>query len=137
MLECMTTSLTRGQVAQALDLSVTSVRRLEREGQLRPSIGDGGVHLFSPDEVDQLRSERAGDGWSADGQPARAEPLQVPSRSAVEVDGKTAAEVFRRFDGGDSPVSVVCACSLQPSVVRALHRQWVELSDLGRNGGRR
>jgi hypothetical protein len=50
-------------------------------------------------------------------------------------DAELAAEVFGRFEEGDTPVDVVREMRLQPERVRALHREWTELRAMGGGGG--
>jgi hypothetical protein len=50
---------TRGAVARELGCHVSTVRRLETSGVLRPRIGDGGVRFFSFWDVKNLKERRA------------------------------------------------------------------------------
>jgi hypothetical protein len=50
---------TRGAVARELNCHVSTVRRLETNGDLHPRIGDGGVRYFLYLEVRNLRERRA------------------------------------------------------------------------------
>lgn len=51
--------LTRGAVARALNCHVSTVRRLEAHGVLKPRIGDGGLRYFSYRAVKDLKESRA------------------------------------------------------------------------------
>ncbi|ATB32674.1 helix-turn-helix domain-containing protein [Melittangium boletus] len=50
-------------------------------------------------------------------------------------DAELAAEVFTRFEEGDTPVDVVREMRIPPERVRALHREWTELRAMGGGGG--
>jgi hypothetical protein len=50
---------TRGAVARELHCHVSTVRRLEANGELTARIGDGGVRYFSYWEVKRLKERRA------------------------------------------------------------------------------
>ncbi len=63
---------------------------------------------------------------------------QAPTASGSAgsaTDADLAAEVFGRFEDGDTPVDVVQEMRLSPERVRALHREWMELRTLGGGGG--
>lgn len=50
-------------------------------------------------------------------------------------DAELAADVFTRFEEGDTPVDVVREMRIPPERVRALHREWTELRAMGGGGG--
>jgi len=50
-------------------------------------------------------------------------------------DAELAAEVFGRFEDGDTPVDVVREMRLPPDRVRVLHREWTDLRAMGGGGG--
>lgn len=50
-------------------------------------------------------------------------------------DAELAADVFTRFEEGDTPVDVVRDMRIPPERVRALHREWTDLRAMGGGGG--
>jgi len=54
---------------------------------------------------------------------------------SAATDADLAAEVFTRFEEGDTPVDVVRELRLSPDRVRSLHREWTELRAMGGGGG--
>lgn len=50
--------ITRGFVAKALDVDVSTVRRLEANGDLHPRVGAGGIRYFEMHEVLTLKERR-------------------------------------------------------------------------------
>ncbi len=54
---------------------------------------------------------------------------------STTTDAELAAEVFGRFEEGDTPVDVVREMRIPPERVRALHREWTELRAMGGGGG--
>ena len=120
----MSDELTRKQVADRLGLSVSSVRRLEREGVLTPAIGQGGVRLFCTDQVEAVRVYRE----------RNEEPEGLPTVPAAQTlaptDGALAALAFAHFDQGETPIQVVQALELSPDRVKQLYTQWRELGNL-------
>src|SRR5687767_4800200 len=50
-------------------------------------------------------------------------------------DADLAAEVFTRFEEGDTPVDVVREMRLSPDRVRSLHHEWTDLRAMGGGGG--
>lgn len=120
----MSDELTRKQVADRLGLSVSSVRRLEREGVLTLAIGQGGVRLFSTEHVEVVRAQRE----------RNKEPEGLPTVSAAQTlaptDGALAALAFAHFDQGEAPIQVVQALELPPDRVKQLYSEWCELGNL-------
>jgi hypothetical protein len=64
-------------------------------------------------------------------------PAPAPSGNATPAatDAELAAEVFGRFEEGDTPVDIVREMRIPPERVRALHREWTELRAMGGGGG--
>lgn len=120
----MPESLTRSQVAERLGLSVSSVRRLEREGTLTPEVGDGGVRLFAQEQVDALAAQRQVEP------PPESSAATTTATPQPPADGALTALAFAHFDQGETPVQVVQTLELPAPTVKALYRQWRELSDL-------
>jgi hypothetical protein len=98
--EAVTATLTRQNVAAILGVSVAKVRRMEGK-ELHPSFVDG-KWLFDVVEVRRLQS--------------------APKRAST--DGEVAAEVFERFDTGQSIRQIVRECKLAPELVFNLYRYW-------------
>jgi hypothetical protein len=102
--EAVMATITRNEVASMLGVSVATVRRMEGKS-LHPRMVDG-AWRFEVDEVKNI--QRA--------------PNSVVKRSPSE--GEVAAEIFRRFDEGQSLRQIVRECRQPPSVVRILHQEW-------------
>jgi len=122
----MASAITRRQVADRLGLSISSVRRLEREGVLTPEIGEGGVRLFSAEQVEQVRMHREAE--------PKAQPAPSVAEALVPIDGALAALAFAHFDQGETPIQVVQVLELPPRTVKQLYSEWRELGDLALEG---
>ncbi len=85
--------------------------------------------------IDRVRGiERTG----ASGTPLTVtKPTLTTSGNATPAtsDADLAAEVFGRFEEGDTPVDVVRDMRLPPDRVRVLHREWTDLRAMGGGGG--
>jgi hypothetical protein len=102
--------LKRGEVAEVLGTSVSTVRRLEGT-RLDPIVGPGGTRLFREESVRALIVQQT-----------------KLTRQAPEVyDGETAGAAFEIFDAGDGPIELVKRLKIHPSAARALYREWSEL----------
>jgi len=99
-----TTTLTRNDVAGILGISVAKVRRMEGK-ELHPRFV-GGKWLFALDEVKKIQ-----------GSPS-------PTTGRPSSDGELAAEMFRRFEQGQSLRQIVRECRQSPKIVQALYRDW-------------
>ncbi len=97
-------TITRNEVASMLGVSVATVRRMEGK-MLHPRLVDG-AWRFEADEVKSLSR------------------MQNPVGRRALSEGEIAAEVFRRFDQGQSLRQIVRECSLAPKTVQALYREW-------------
>jgi hypothetical protein len=102
--ETVMTTITRNEVARMLRVSVATVRRMEGKS-LHPRLIDG-AWRFEVDEVNRI--QRASNSVSK----------RVPS------EGQIAAEIFRRFDEGQSLRQIVRECRQLPKVVQALYEEW-------------
>lgn len=100
------TGLTRGEAAKVLGVHVSSVRRYEERGWLRPKGGAGEERRFDEAEVRAF--------------------AKTIRRDAVELrpTGTEDAAAFRLFRRGASHEEVVIALELQASRVRELFAQW-------------
>jgi hypothetical protein len=96
--------LTRNDVASILGISVAKVRRMEGR-ELHPRFV-GGKWLFALDEVTKLQHSPS------------------PTTRRPQSDGELAAELFRRFDRGQSLRQIIRDCQQSPKVVQALYRDW-------------
>jgi hypothetical protein len=65
----------------------------------------------------------------------RQAPTTSGNAGSAATDADLAAEVFTRFEEGDTPVDVVREMRLSPDRVRSLHREWMELRALGGGSG--
>ena len=120
---------TRGQVAEALGISVTSVRRMEGV-ELHPAIDErNGQRLVDPEAVRALAEKReatraaSGAGGQAD---SSAERRSVEAR-------EIAATVFEELDAGVGLTEIVTRHRLPPTAVRELCGLWKELKLLDVN----
>jgi len=107
--------MTRQAVAERLGISVASVRRMEGV-ELHPRVDAKGVHLFDPQEVEALATDRVAT--------ATTEPPTIA--------GEVAAAVFAALDEGESPARIVVALAVPPDVVRRLHAESKRLAALER-----
>ena len=119
-----TGTLTRHQVATALGVGRTTVRRLEEDGTLRPVVDGEGVHRFDRAEVERVVRQRSA---AAAGKDDRTGPSQAALGALVAHDGDVAAKAFQAFSDGLDPVAAVIALKIAPALIADLHRQWVEL----------
>lgn len=97
-------TITRSEVASLLGVSVATVRRMEGKS-LHPKLIDG-AWRFELDEVNGVQRT----------------PNAVVKGTPSE--GEIAAEIFRRFDEGQSLRQIVRECRQPPEVVQDLYRDW-------------
>lgn len=109
--------LTRGQVATRLNVSVSTVRRLEGE-RLHPTLDQDGVRWFDEKEVAALAAEMINQGTK----PVKTKAASGPSeqRSAGEIAGL----VFERLEQRQSLAEIVIGLRVEPETVRSLYEQW-------------
>jgi hypothetical protein len=99
--------LTRRQVAESLQVSVATVRRLEGS-ELHPEKNDKGVWTFDASEV------------------ARVVGLRSRKRRVKREDeGDVAARVFELLEQGYDLRDIVVALRVRPQIVRELYSEWV------------
>ena len=118
--ESGTRLLTRAQVARALGVGVSTVRRLEGR-VLHPVVGIDGIHRFDPREVEEHQAS------SGAAPRAAAKPPRERSRKGSAdpgVEGKRHARAFRLFEAGRSHAEVVIEAALPSHIVRQLHEEW-------------
>ncbi len=87
--------MTRGEVARLFDCSVSSIRRLEKKGELYPKRDKKGVHRFDRAEVDEYARRNA---IRTSSESLRAKQIRLEVR-ALEMfhAGKDASEVMRQL----------------------------------------
>lgn len=112
--------LTRREVADLLQVSVSTVRRMEGR-QLVPEVREDGTHLFSAAQVQTIgaavtRSVGIRSHWVGE---QRLSP------------GELAAEAFERFEQRQSLSEIVRALRVRPKKVRALYHEWRTCLELG------
>ncbi len=102
--------MTRAQVAEILQVSISTVRRMEGR-QLHPEIGDNGVRLFEQTHIEAVAATftRGAGG-------RRREPPRDRS------PGELAALVFERFERRESLSQIVRGLAVTPKKVRT--REW-------------
>lgn len=108
--------LTRSEVAERLGISISSVRRLERD-RLHPERGPDGTHYFDSVEVTALATVLVTERRPT--KPAAAPP--APKLSAGEI----AARAFECFEQRYSLAEVVISLRVKPKVVRELFHEWL------------
>jgi hypothetical protein len=108
--------LTRGQVAARLNVSVSTVRRLEGD-RLHPTVDEGDVRWFDEKEVAALAAAMVNDGKQVTKARPGAPPEQRPA-------GEIAALAFERFEQRQSLAEIVIGLRVEPEKVRALFDQW-------------
>lgn len=101
--------LRRGEAAEVLDTSVSTLRRLEQT-VLPPVIDSNGVHLQSEQRLLEYKIQRT----------------TVTGRSPG-FDGIVASAAFEQFDRGAGPADLVKQLKVEPRVARDLHREWADL----------
>lgn len=104
--------LTRSQVAEALDVSISTVRRLEGT-RLHPEIGPGNTRLFDPAEVAAVAASLA-----------RSAPPPPEPKAPALTRGELAARIFERFEQRYSLSEIVIELRVAPDLVRELYHQW-------------
>lgn len=121
------TALTRGQVAERLGVSVSTVRRFETQERLHPTRDENGVNQFDVVQVaelalelaDEPRARRLRNAASADG-------TASASGSVKRSPGEEAALVFERLEQRQSLAEIVVGVRVTPERVRELYRQWTQ-----------
>lgn len=106
--------MTRVQVARACDVSLSLVRKWERESKLRVSVVTtraGIVHVFDRRDVEQLRVERA----------------KKNGVKGAHASGELAAHVFAQLEAGERPIAIVTSLRVHPDVVEHCAKQWARM----------
>jgi len=104
---------TRARVAEVLDVSVTTIRRLEGR-TLHPHRGQDGIHLFDRTEVEHLAATRRSD--------------RRQSHRDTQA-GQISAAAFALLKNGTRPSDVVIELELPARVVEDLHESWERLNN--------
>lgn len=113
--------LTRGQVAQRLGVSVSTVRRMEFH-QLHPVRSLDGKWRFDPAEVDAM--ERRTNGVRPAALTTGAEARHAIESHDRSRRGRLAARLFRVLERRLSLPQIVATTAQPPEVVRALYHEW-------------
>ncbi len=110
-----------------------------------PRAGNAGISAGNSDGNSATDARVSGSGTARGMEESRASgtspsatrPALTASASAgsAATDADLAAEVFTRFEEGDTPVDVVRELRLSPDRVRSLHREWTDLRAMGGGGG--
>jgi DNA-binding transcriptional MerR regulator len=103
--------LTRVQVARACDVSLSLVRKWEREAVLPVHVLPDGVHVFDRRDVELLRVQRA----------------KKNGVKAAHTSGELAAHVFAQLEAGEQPIAIVTALRVHPDVVEHASSQWARM----------
>lgn len=112
--------LTRGQVANRLGLSISTVRRFEGS-RLHPTIDSDDVRWFDEREVASLAAELANGTTKMAGRAMKTSPA---SNVVAHSPGELAALVFERFEQRQSLAEIVIGLRVTPDFVRAMFDQW-------------
>jgi len=110
--------MTRGEVAERLGVSISTVRRYEGT-QLHPTVDEHGVRWFTQVEVTTFAAKLANERGDKASHMAGV-TSGAPKRSA----GELAALAFERFEQRQSLAEIVIGLRIEPSVVRALFDEW-------------
>lgn len=89
------------QAAEALAVSVSTLRNWRQSGRLVPAEVRDSIHIYTAEQIERARRDHG---------------------------GHLAAEAFKLFELGRTPVQVVIELSAEPEQVARLHRHYVELS---------
>lgn len=100
--------LTRPEVADALGVSIATVRRLQGK-QLHPTRSEDGIYLFTRGEVEALRTLR---------------PPPPPTRGETLDPGDLASEAFKLLRDGVEARDIVIALRRTPEEIEALQVAW-------------
>lgn len=111
-------ALTRDDVAKRLDVSISTVRRLEGT-RLHPAIDSKSVRRFKASDVERLARELEVEQRS----PRNAQQAVV--RAAEMPKGELAARVFERLEQRHSLSEIVIALRVPPEDVRELYHTWL------------
>jgi DNA-binding transcriptional MerR regulator len=111
-------ALTRDDVAKRLDISISTVRRLEGT-RLHPAIDSKSVRRFKASDVERLARELEAEQRS----PRNAQQAVV--RAAEMPKGELAARVFERLEQRHSLSEIVIALRVPPEDVRELYHTWL------------
>lgn len=111
-------ALTRDDVAKRLDVSISTVRRLEGT-RLHPLVDGKGVRRFKASDVERLAKELLAEQRS----PRNAQ--QAVLRAADLPKGELAAQVFERLEQRHSLSEIVIALRVPPEDVRELYHTWL------------
>lgn len=117
---------TRKQVADALGVSPTTIRRLEDAGQLHPVKDSSGCNRFDPSEVESARlarSETTAAAASSSGAGSTSTPTTL--------DGELAALIFEELEQGLTPTDIVREHAISPQLVSSAVTAYHHLRELG------
>ena len=103
--------LTRPVVAEILQVSVATVRRLEGS-LLHPQRDQDGAYVFAPAEVQDVARKRP-----------------PTSRRHESTSGQVAAAAFALFKQGIGPADAVIELEVPPEEMGRLHSQWERLNN--------
>lgn len=110
--------LTRGQVSDRLNLSVSTVRRYEGV-RLHPTVDENDVRWFDAAEVASLAAELVNKAATK-----RARGSLAATAHQARSPGETAALVFERLEQRQSLAEIVIGLRVPPETVRTLFDQW-------------
>jgi hypothetical protein len=110
--------LTRGEVADRLGVSISTVRRYEGT-QLHPTVDEHGVRWFTQVEVTAFAAKLANERGDKPSHMAG-----VTSGAPKRTAGELAALAFERFEQRQSLAEIVIGLRIESSVVRALFDEW-------------
>jgi hypothetical protein len=103
----------RTQVARILGVHVSTVRRLEKTGALKPVVIDpSGAHLHSLRAVQEYAAQ-----------------MKTPAMPVPEdnIDGELTAQAFTLLDGDAGAADLVTTLKIPSAVARKLEQEWAEL----------
>jgi hypothetical protein len=119
-------ALTRQELADALQVSVTTVIRLERQGTFCPSgQNQKGWGVYDEHRIPELREL-----MKKRPKKSKMRPVAKPSLSSgpfQSYNADVAARVFEELDQKTHPADIVKKLIIHPEVVEAIHETWVRL----------
>ena len=115
--------LTREEVAKLLGVHASTVRRMERRGELHATKNEHGHHMHAFSEVIALLARRARE--------------HVRTGHEARDEGEDASRAFQMFRDAKSVNDVVIALKLAPHYVRELYAEFIAPDHTHRPSSRR
>lgn len=124
-----TLGVRRGQAADVIGGHVSTVRRLEKRGELPFTIDEKGHHRFKMSDLEAIRDSRS----TAPDEETSDNLVSGEDVDAENPSGALYAALFSDLEAGKSLVEMVCRNKVPPELVRAVVSEWRELKELDIN----